>query len=134
MQGDNQRVGKFGETLAQEYLIHQKYQILETNYTVFCGEIDIIALQTTGTKDKKNAKNAVDTLVFFEIKTRKSDKYGLPSEAVGRAKQRKIASVASHYIKHKKCFDCSTRYDVIEVDLAGTIRHIENAFESSLRI
>ena len=73
-------------------------------------------------------------LVFVEVKARKSEAYGFPSESVTYAKQRKISMVASQYIKLNMYFGAAVRFDVIEVYLTeGRINHIENAFDSYLK-
>ena len=73
----NQYLGKFGESEAEHYLKKKRYKILEKNYRGRLGEIDIIA-------EKKKE------IIFVEVKTRKSDKFGKPYEAVDFRKQRKI--------------------------------------------
>ena len=107
-------LGVKGETLAKDYLIKNKYKILEVNYTNKLGEIDIIVKQK-------------DTIVFVEVKTRSSTKFGFPCESVTKHKQEKIKQVASVYlIKNKKtCANC--RFDVIDI-LNQEITHITNAF------
>lgn len=110
----NKVTGDSGEKLALEYLKNNKYRILKTNYKTNIGEIDIIAKQG-------------DILVFVEVKTRVSDKFGLPREAVNYHKQQKIRQVASQYIKFNKLFESLCRFDVIEI-LAGKITHIQNCF------
>ncbi len=110
----NKVTGDSGEKLALEYLKNNKYKILKTNYKTNIGEIDIIA-------------KLENTIVFVEVKTRMSDKFGLPREAVNYYKQLKIRQVASQYIKFNKLFDSLCRFDVIEI-LAGKITHIQNCF------
>ena len=110
----NKITGQKGEILAQKYLKKQKYVIFDQNYTCKLGEIDIIA------KDK-------DTLVFVEVKTRASNKFGRPCEAVTPYKQNKIRSVANYYLMKTKQIESNCRFDVIEV-LDDEINHIKNAF------
>lgn len=106
--------GKIGEKKAAEFLKKKGFTVLETNYKTHYGEIDIIA------KDK-------DYIVFVEVKTRSSDEYGKPSEAVNEKKQEKYVKVATEYlIKHKKT-DSLCRFDVIEIE-NGEINHIIDAF------
>lgn len=107
-------IGAKGEFDATAYLKKKKYKILEKNYKNKLGEIDIIA------KDK-------DYLVFVEVKTRSSQFFGRPSEAVTPTKQHKVRMAAQFYLKDKKLYDQPCRFDVIEV-LDGEINHIENAF------
>lgn len=106
--------GKIGEELSLTYLKQKGYKILHKNYVNVLGEIDIIAR-------KKNV------VVFVEIKTRSSNKFGLPSESVTRQKQNKIKQVASLFLKQKGWLEKDCRFDVIEV-LDRQINHIENAF------
>ncbi len=110
----NKDTGNTGEKMAVKYLKSIKYKIIETNYSNKIGEIDIIA------QDKK-------TTVFIEVKTRKTEKFGLPREAVGSYKQRKIRQVATGYMVANDLLDEQVRFDVIDI-LAGEITHIKNAF------
>ena len=107
-------LGTSGEVLAKKFLKKKGYRIVEVNYVNKIGEIDIIAKQG-------------ETIVFVEVKTRSSLKFGLPSEAVGFYKQNKIRSVALSYLKTTKNLETPARFDVIEV-FGEEIRHIENAF------
>lgn len=112
-------VGDNGEKLARAYLFKKGYRILEQNYKVSFGEIDIIA--------EKNS-----CICFVEVKSRKSNKYGTPEEAITRYKQKKIIKVAQLYIKQKRIKDKYFRFDVIAVvfdnSLLKEIKHITNAF------
>ncbi|MBP2651305.1 MAG: hypothetical protein H6Q74_2130 [Firmicutes bacterium] len=115
--------GVAGEKLAQEYLLKNKYKILATNYRTATGEIDIIAEQRT-------------MLVFVEVKTRSSDLYGSPGEAVTLHKQRKITQTALWYLKQTGQWEARVRFDVMEVWLKDDIKnarlnHIINAFGES---
>lgn len=116
----NIRIGSIGEELATKYIKDKGYNILDRNYRTKLGELDIIA-------KKENI------IVFIEVKTRTSNVYGIPSEAVNYKKQQTIQKLAQQYILYRKlsnsCF--SYRFDVIEVKLIGKkykIDHIENAF------
>jgi len=112
----NKDKGQSAEALAVEYLKKQKYKILETNYSNKLGEIDIIARD----KDKL-------TTVFIEVKYRTSDYFGLPREAVGEYKQRKLRQVATGYMVAHDLLEERVRFDVIDI-LNGQITHIKNAF------
>lgn len=109
--------GKIGEEISKKYLINNNYGILDTNYKNKIGEIDIIARHN-------------DILVFVEVKTRTSFKYGYAFEAVDIRKQNKIINTSLAYIKYKNLRDVQLRYDIIEVYLTEDIKinHIENAF------
>lgn len=117
----NKFKGSSGERIAEEYLKKEGYDILARNFRTRLGEIDIVASKG-------------EYLVFVEVKARKSEAYGFPSESVTYAKQRKISMVASQYIKLNMYFGAAVRFDVIEVYLTeGRINHIENAFDSYLK-
>lgn len=108
-------VGLKGEVEAQEYLKNKGYEIVATNYKNKIGEIDIIC--------KKDG-----VLVFVEVKTRESLKFGHPREAVNYHKQIKIRNVAIGYLKYKNLYEkCPIRFDVIDI-VGQNLTHIENAF------
>lgn len=106
--------GKIGEIKASRYLKKKFYKILEVNYMVPFGEIDIIC--------KKKEK-----YIFVEVKARDSINFGYPREAVNFAKQQKIKRVAQYYIMLNKLEDKDIRFDVLEI-IGDKITHIENAF------
>ncbi|MBQ7227171.1 MAG: YraN family protein [Clostridia bacterium] len=117
----NKLTGNSGEKIAEEYLKEHGYLILARNFRTELGEIDLIA-----TKD--------EYLVFIEVKSKRGDGFGFPSEAVTVSKQRKIAMVASQYVKKNMYFGAAMRFDVIEVYFSDrTVNHIENAFDSYLK-
>ena len=74
-------LGARGEELAVRYLKNRGYRILERNYRIKLGEIDIIA------RDR-------NTLVFVEVKARSSNRFGHPKSAITPQKQRKISMVS----------------------------------------
>jgi len=113
-------LGEIGENLAAEYLHRHGYTILHRNFRTRSGEIDIIARQGK-------------TLVFAEVKTRKSEAFGSPAAAVTPRKQLQISRVAEEYMARENLFDSDARFDVVSV-LApeGKKVHIDviaNAFE-----
>jgi putative endonuclease len=95
------KLGQKGEGLAANFLRRKGYKIIAQNYKTSIGEIDIIA------RDR-------ETLVFIEVKTRESLQYGQPFEAVNRHKKRKIANVATLYLKRlAEIPPC--RFDVVSI-------------------
>ena len=112
--------GKAGEATALNYLRSKGFKITGVNWETKIGEIDIIA-------------ESGGVLVFVEVKARASFTYGNPSQAVDYRKQRKLSMMAAQYIKQKKLFDIPARFDVIEI-VGDWMNHIENAFESRVRI
>lgn len=112
--------GKIGEGMAVSFLLEKGFEIVEKNWrSGKDGEIDIIAYDS-------------QVLVFLEVKTRYSEEYGQPIEAIGISKQRQIARMAKRYLYDKELYgkvDC--RFDVISIKLdqgAKVIEHIEDAF------
>lgn len=115
--------GQFGEGVARRYLQEQGYEILDTNYRKRFGEVDIVARYER-------------TIVFVEVKTRHSSRYGSPLEAVDGRKQRQLSRIAQDYLITRQLESAAARFDVIAVTLDHsnqpvTIDHIENAFEYS---
>lgn len=111
--GEKRRLGFFGEHKAARYLKKQGYKIIERNFKCPFGEVDIIA--------RKDGVTA-----FIEVKTRTSDYFGEPNQAVGRERQKRYKNSARFYYAHK-AVDFTVRFDIIEVTKKG-INHIENAF------
>ena len=95
-----QKFGEKGEALAVRQLKKAGYKIIETNYRTQLGEIDIIA--------KEN-----DTIVFVEVKSRRSVRFGNPKQAVTRQKQKKISMVALYYLKTTAQSTAKARFDVV---------------------
>lgn len=120
---EKQVLGKWGEDQAKEYIKSLGYYILDENFRCPHGEVDLIAM------DK-------EALVFIEVKTRRSLSFGTPGQAVNLSKQKKYCKIAMHYIKEKRLFNCSLRFDIIEIMMLphnqeGTINHIPDAFQAT---
>jgi putative endonuclease len=116
------RTGKNGEELAADYLVEAGYKIVECNYRCAFGEIDIVAEEG-------------QTLVFVEVKSRRSEAYGSPQTAVGREKQRKLSRIALHYLQEKRLGNRPARFDVVAVKLlpsGSRVELIRNAFDLSI--
>lgn len=117
--GTKQSVGIKGEEAARAFLQSRGYKIEAVNYRTRTGEIDIIARHKS-------------VLVFVEVKTRKSQTYGLPYEAVQVRKQTKIRQVAMQFLADKATGCSGIRFDVISILISVTgeyrIEHIINAF------
>lgn len=115
-----QKIGKIGEDIACKYLKKNKYIIMDRNFRCRQGEIDIIAYD-----------ESVKELVFIEVKTRSSTKYGRPCEAVKRYKKNHIIDSAKYYNYKNKIADISIRFDVVEVFVYNSnykVNHIKQAF------
>ena len=112
-------LGKNGEDYACTYLEKNNYKIIERNFRCKQGEIDIIAIDLV--------KNE---LVFLEVKTRSSIKYGMPAEAVNKNKQKHIYNAALYYVYCKNIKNTYIRFDVIEIFFSKntTVNHIKQIF------
>lgn len=80
----NQRIGKWGEDLAAEHLVQRGQEIIARNVRTPYGEIDIITSQGSVT-------------IFIEVKTRTSNKMGLPEESITMRKREHMLATADHY-------------------------------------
>lgn len=116
----NQSLGKLGEELAAAFLQRKGYRILERNYRCRCGEVDVVA------KDGKS-------IVFVEVKTRRSQCCGDPQQSVTLFKQSQISRAAQTWLAANNLQDASARFDVVAISLDESDRpridHIENAFD-----
>lgn len=111
--GEKRRLGFRGEIKAAAYLKKQGYEIVKRNFRCPFGEVDIIAQKG-------------DVTAFIEVKTRTSDLFGAPNEAVDNKRKQRYKNSARFYFANRE-IDCTVRFDVIEVTPNG-INHIENAF------
>lgn len=111
--------GQTGEAAAAAYLEGKGWRIAERNWRAGRGELDIIAWA----HDR--------LLVFVEVKTRSSDGFGGPEDAVHAKKQDLLARTAGLYMEHIG-YDWEIRFDIVAVFVKGRtvqeIRHVEDAF------
>jgi putative endonuclease len=118
--GSNQRIGLHGEELAVGFLLKKGYAVLERNYRCKGGEVDIVA------SDGK-------TLVFVEVKTRRTLSYGVPQLSVTLFKQRQIMKASLTWISSHRSHEAPARFDVVAITLQSSgepfIEHIQNAFD-----
>ncbi|MBP6302658.1 MAG: YraN family protein [Bacteroidia bacterium] len=109
--------GEDGETHAEAYLLKKGFTLLYRNWKNYPHEIDLIALDG-------------NTLVFAEVKTRSTEYFGKPEEAVSVAKQNKLQQAAEAYLA-VHLHEGEIRFDVLSVvskNSITTIHHIEDAF------
>ena len=125
MTNSKTELGTTGEALAAKHLKRLGYKIIEQNFRVRHGEIDIIAEQD-------------GTLVFIEVKTRTDLRYGDPFESITANKQSHLSKAALEYMSRNNCHDQPARFDVIGIQLAAgrpeksaaaKIELIKNAFD-----
>ncbi len=114
---NNRVTGQDKENIAVNYLKNKGYFIIQTNFRVRQGEIDIVARDG-------------NTIVFVEVKYRSNTRSGNPLDAVNITKQKQISKVALFYLNKNKISPDNTpiRFDVIGI-LGDQITHIENAFD-----
>jgi putative endonuclease len=109
---DRIALGRRGERIAERYLRRHGYRILERNFRGAGAEIDLIAMDR-------------ETLVFVEVKTRRTAQTGTPQEAVNPHKQRHLRRAGEIYAQSRRVHDCPMRFDVVAIleDRGG--RHLE---------
>lgn len=113
--------GDRGERVAARFLRRRGFRILSRQWWTRWGEFDLIALDR-------------DTIVFIEVKTRRDIRGGHPSEAVDRAKQRRMTRQALVYLKKHRRLESRARFDVVALVWPDGARHpridhLPNAFE-----
>lgn len=118
---NRRETGTLGEKLACDFLYRNGYDIIETNFRCPEGEIDIVARHG-------------DTLVFVEVRTKTSRRFGLPEESITRTKMSRLRMAAARYGQIHYDLPESRRIDVIAVEMnavgkVARIELIENAVE-----
>ena len=113
-------LGNRGERKAAGFLRRQGFRIIARQYANKYGEIDLIARDG-------------DSIVFVEVKTRRSDAAGLPVEAVTTDKQRKMTNTALVWLKRRGLLESRCRFDVVSIlwpkdSKTPEITHYKNAF------
>ena len=106
--------GQAGEDTGVAMLREAGFQVLDRNFRCRYGEVDAVARDG-------------DTIVFVEIKTRKTGAFGSPQEAVTGRKQARIARVAAQYLKLRGWLERPVRFDVIALGPEGR-EHLRDAF------
>ena len=96
------QIGKHGEELAKNFLQKNGIEIVNMNYRTPYGEIDIVG-------------KGRDQLIFFEIKTRTSQRFGDPEESITQKKKDALINSCLQYLQEHDLFDCSWRIDVIAI-------------------
>lgn len=113
------RLGRRGEAAARGELERLGMRILCANYRHRRGEIDLIARDG-------------EVLAFVEVKSRSSESWVRPAQAVGRPKQRMLSDTALAYLNELGRPQVAFRFDIVEVLFAGPevreVRHIPDAF------
>lgn len=111
-------LGKKGEQIAKIFLEGKGYKIVELNFKIRGGEIDIVAIDG-------------QTLVYVEVKTRTTFEFGRPEESVTRQKIKFLVRAAKFYRNSRRNLPDLERIDVISIDLSNPqkvlAKHIKNA-------
>ena len=118
-------LGLRGERVARKYLKGQGWKILASRSQELLGELDLVAVDA-------------GTVVFVEVKTRRSNQAGLPAEAVDDRILRRLARLALVYLKRHRLLGYPVRFDVIgltwpETSRRPAINHVRAAFSSPLK-
>lgn len=116
---DRSEVARRGEDAAAAFLERVGMAIEDRNWRTSSGEIDIVARED-------------DTLVFVEVKTRRSERAGTAEDAVSPTKQRQVARIAKAYIAAHPEAPEAVRFDVVAIRVLGEdralLRHYRDAF------
>lgn len=109
--------GRYAEDLAAEYLREQGLKLLERNFRVRGGEVDLIC------RDGK-------TLVFVEVRLRRSNEFGGAAASITAGKQQRLILAARHYLMRLP--ECDCRFDCMLLDRLekSAIDWIKNAFSA----
>jgi putative endonuclease len=112
-------LGAYGERVAARHLVADGMELLDHNWRCRWGELDLIARDG-------------NALVFCEVKTRRSTRYGVPAEAVVEAKARRIRRLASQWMRDTDHHASVVRFDVVAVLAAragaAAVEHLRGVF------
>jgi len=119
--------GDIGEEFAANFLKAKGYKILDRNWLIRGGEIDIVAAKTSGLFSQK-----IEEIVFAEVKSAQGGDTASAAQNVHYFKQRRLIKTAQTYLAAKKYLNLPWRIDVLLVDYdpfskAAKIEHLENA-------
>jgi putative endonuclease len=110
-----QEIGRAGEDRAVAWYEAHGYRVLDRNWRTRNGEIDIVA-------------GGGGVVVFCEVKTRTTTRFGRGAEAVGPTKQRRIRGLALSWLQQSEQRFDEVRFDVADVDGAGNIEVLQACF------
>lgn len=121
---DRRKLGDWGEEKALRYLIDQGYQLLTRNWRTREGEIDLVM-------------NLDSTIVFIEVKTRKTDRFGSPEEGITCGKQERLRKTCRAYLQENEDENRDWRIDVVAIEATSMgeitrLDHYENAVEDGV--
>lgn len=121
MNRTNQDTGKLGERIAEKYLSSRGFTMLDRNFSTPFGEIDLVTKRA-------------DKIIFFEVKTRISEKFGSPLSAITKDKQKHVLKNCMFYLKKHGLYGKSCRIDAIAINLdkkgeLQALKYVKNAIE-----
>jgi putative endonuclease len=109
--GSKQRTGAFGEEVTAQYLLARGDEILDRNWRIREGEIDLVSLSADG------------AFHFIEVKTRSSLAFGHPFEAINREKAHRMQRLAMGWLATHGCLGCEYSIDVVAILIASDGSH-----------
>lgn len=121
---DHLALGRYGEDRAARWYAARGYTVVDRNWRCTAGELDLVVVRASGPRTE---------LVVVEVKTRSSDRYGSPLEAVGPDKQRRLRRLAGEWLAARwpevdgSRRPSAVRFDVVAV-LGGKVHVVEAAF------
>jgi putative endonuclease len=95
-------LGLLGERAAEKFLRRKGYKIVARHLRLRSGELDLVAIDGR-------------TIVFVEVKTRRTQQFGRPAESVDIKKQRRLTRAGLSYLKRHRLLECRCRFDVVAV-------------------
>jgi len=99
----NQARGRAAEDAALGFLQSHGLMLLARNHRCRLGEIDLVMRDG-------------DSLVFVEVRAREGSSHGGAAASIGRAKQRRIAAAARHFLMtHPRASELPARFDVVAI-------------------
>jgi len=104
---NKQQLGAFGEQAVADFLIEKNIEVIERNWRIREGEIDIVALNASG------------IFSFVEVKTRSSMAFGSPFEAINRDKAHRMQRLALAWLATHGCLGCDYQIDVAAVIISS---------------
>ncbi|HEY2826303.1 MAG TPA: YraN family protein [Pirellulales bacterium] len=116
-------LGYLGERAAEKFLKRKRYKIVARGLRMRGGELDLVAVDGR-------------TVVFVEVKTRRSQQFGRPAEAIDSRKQWHLTRAALFYLKRHGLLEYQSRFDVVAIiwphnTKRPSIEHFQGAFEAT---
>ena len=109
--GQKQRTGAFGEEVTAQFVLARGDEILDRNWRIREGEIDLVSLDSNG------------AFHFIEVKTRSSLAFGHPFEAINREKAHRMQRLAMGWLATHGCLGCEYTIDVVAILIASDGTH-----------